>query len=215
MEESGMIVPLGKWILRTACAQAKSWLDQGHDLNVSVNLSARQFKGQDFARVAKETLQSVGLEGKYLELELTESILIEAGAETQAKLAELRDMKIRMTIDDFGTGYSSLSYLKRFPVDKLKVDQSFIRGIPGDLADEQITSAIIAMAKSLDLEVVAEGIESDEQFNFLNALGCHTGQGFLFSQAVPAGVATQLIRMLHHGQRPEDGDALVFPQLWG
>jgi diguanylate cyclase (GGDEF)-like protein/PAS domain S-box-containing protein len=194
MEESGMIVPLGKWILRTACSQAKSWLDQGHDLNVAVNLSARQFKGQDFARVAKEALQHIELSGKHLELELTESILIENSEPIYAVLKELKELGIQLSIDDFGTGYSSLSYLKLFPIDKIKIDQSFVRDLSIDQEDTAIVEAIIAMAHSLKLTVAAEGVETPEQLAFLASRNCNEIQGYYFSKPLPANEVTALLQ---------------------
>lgn len=219
-EEAGIIGALGTWVMETACAQMAEWIRMGLDVDViAVNVSPLQFRCADFIATVETILKDTGLAGRHLELELTEGLLMEASDDAQAKLWTLKRMGVRIAIDDFGTGYSSLAYLKRFPLDKLKVDQSFIRDIPVDNTNAEIASAIIAMAKSLHLEVVAEGIETDEQFNFLNGLGCHTGQGFLFSQAVPADIATRLLRMLHHdesdGECADTDAALVFPQLWG
>lgn len=193
MEETGMIVPLGKWILRTACTQAKAWIDQGFDLKVSVNLSARQFKGQDFVSVVKEILLDVGLDGKFIDLELTESILIEQSEQIYTILQKIKALGIMLSVDDFGTGYSSLSYLKLFPIDKIKIDQSFVRDISVDMEDTAIVEAIIAMAHSLKLKVIAEGVETAEQLAFLTSHNCNEIQGYYFSKPLPEYEVTAML----------------------
>ena len=185
-EETGLIVPIGEWVLRTACLQNKAWQDQGLPrLRVAVNLSPRQFAHdsllQDVARVLNET----GLDPAWLELEITESMVIRDPEHAVTLLRGLKAMGIHLSIDDFGTGYSSLSYLKRFPLDSVKIDRSFIRDIPGDGDDAAITQAIIAMAHSLRLGVIAEGVETGEQLDFLRANGCDEMQGYLFSRPLP------------------------------
>ena len=198
MEETGMIVPLGKWILRTACTQARAWLDQGFDLKVSVNLSARQFKGQDFVTVAREILDDTGIAGKYVDLELTESILIEQSEPIYGILQQIKALDIQLSVDDFGTGYSSLSYLKLFPIDKIKIDQSFVRDISVDMEDTAIVEAIIAMAHSLRLKVIAEGVETAAQLAFLASHRCDEIQGYYFSKPLPEQEVTA---MLQQGRR--------------
>lgn len=181
-ETTGLIVPIGEWVLREACAHAQSWNAQGHPVQVSVNLSGRQFLEESLIRTILEILRETGLDPKMLVLEITESVLMEHAESTVARLYQLKDMGIYLSIDDFGTGYSSMAYLKRFPVGKLKIDQSFIRDIPEDSEDVAITTATIQMAHSLKLKVVAEGIETRAQADFLRERGCDIGQGYLFSR---------------------------------
>lgn len=186
-EETGAIIPIGGWVLRTACRQLQQWRASGLDIDyVAVNLSPMQFRDSWLIERIDAVLKETGLPAHCLELEITESILAETGAELDAKLAALRRLGVRLAIDDFGTGYSSLAYLKRFPLDKLKIDRSFIRNLPDDAADVQISSAIISMARSLRLEVLAEGVETVGQLEFLSQHGCDTIQGFLYSPAIPA-----------------------------
>jgi EAL domain-containing protein (putative c-di-GMP-specific phosphodiesterase class I) len=185
-EETGLIVPIGEWVLKTACARNKSWQDQGMPpLRVAVNLSARQFTHEklldDVARILAET----GLDPTRLEFEITESMVMHNAQHAVKLLNRLKDMGIHLSIDDFGTGYSSLSYLKRFPIDSVKIDRSFIRDIPGDADDAAITQAIIAMAHGLRISVIAEGVETREQFEFLRAHGCDEIQGNFLSAALP------------------------------
>lgn len=181
-ETTGLIVPIGEWVLREACAHAQSWNAQGHEVQVSINLSGRQFLEESLIRTILEILRDTGLDPKMLVLEITESVLMEHAESTVARLYQLKDMGIYLSIDDFGTGYSSMAYLKRFPVGKLKIDQSFIRDIPEDSEDVAITTATIQMAHSLKLKVVAEGIETRAQADFLRERGCDIGQGYLFSR---------------------------------
>ncbi len=186
-EDTGLIVPLGLWVARAACLQMKAWLDAGMRVEtMAVNLSPRQFLDADIADSIGAILADTGLPPQHLELEITETALMEQGADAEAKLRALKALGVRLAIDDFGTGYSSLAYLKRFPIDKLKVDQSFVREIPDDPADTEIVAAVIALAKNLRLEVLAEGIENEAQFEFLRQRGCDSGQGFLFSRPLPA-----------------------------
>ncbi len=186
-EESGLIVPIGEWVLRTACAQARRWQESGHDsLRIAVNLSGRQFEQPDFANTIAGILEKAELDPRWLELELTESILMEDGQRTSAALNELKAMGLRLSVDDFGVGYSSLNYLMRFPLDTLKIDRSFLAGIPQDTEHVAITRAILAMARSLGLKVVAEGVETEEQLQYLHEEGCDEFQGFLVCRPVPA-----------------------------
>ena len=184
-EETGLIVPLSRWVLQTACAQMKTWLDAGIPLrSMSVNLSARRFNECNLAGMIREILESTGLDGNYLTVELTESVMMENVEQTINTLHELKKLGVKISIDDFGTGYSSLSYLKRLPIDTLKIDQSFVRDIAfGN--ESQIAMLIIAMAHNLKLSVVAEGVETEEQRSFLRSKRCDTMQGFLFSAPLP------------------------------
>jgi diguanylate cyclase (GGDEF)-like protein len=183
-ETTGLIVPIGEWVLRQACTDAHTWYDQGHEVQVSVNLSGRQFREEPLIDTILHILLETGLDPKMLMLEITESVLMEHAEATVARLYRLKDMGIYLSIDDFGTGYSSMTYLKRFPVAKLKIDQSFIRDIPDDSEDVAITTATIQMARGLKLPVVAEGIETQAQADFLRENGCELGQGYLFSRPI-------------------------------
>jgi len=186
-EETGLIVSIGKWALQEACAQSKAWQDEGlPPIVVSVNVSPRQFRQDNLVRTVDEVLRTTGLEGRYLELELTESMVMHDAPQLIAMLDDLKSLGIQMALDDFGTGYSSLSYLKRFPVDRLKVDRSFVQDIATDVDDATIVRTIIALGHNLGLKVVAEGVESVEQLTFLRRHLCDEVQGFLFGQAVTA-----------------------------
>ena len=186
-EETGLIVALGEWVLRAACTQAQAWREAGlPPLLLAVNLSAQQFQQPGLIEQLRAVLADTGLPATSLELEITESALMQQGQDAVAMLMALKDLGVRLAIDDFGTGYSSLAYLKRFPLDKLKIDQSFVRDIPNDPGDMGITAAIIALARTLRLEALAEGVETAEQLAFLREQGCDTYQGYLFSRPVPA-----------------------------
>ncbi|MFO1433428.1 MAG: EAL domain-containing protein [Candidatus Competibacteraceae bacterium] len=193
-EETGLIVPIGAWVIETACIQAKLWQDAGLSLRVAVNLSARQFTQPNLIDSIITTLQRTGLKADCLKLEITESLLMEDVEKVITTLRALKAIGVKIAIDDFGTGYSSLSYLKRFPLDFLKIDRSFIRDIQSDPDDAAITLAILAMAHSMHLEVIAEGVETDEQLAFLHAHHCKEVQGFYFSPPAPADTVTQLVR---------------------
>jgi diguanylate cyclase (GGDEF)-like protein/PAS domain S-box-containing protein len=185
-EESGLIGPLSEWVLREACRQNKAWQDAGlPPARVSVNLSARHFQQRDIARLVTAVLAETGLEPRYLELELTESAIMKNAEEAVMMLSELSGLGIGIAIDDFGTGYSSLSYLKRFPVHRLKIDRSFVADIGSSDDDATITSAIIALAHSLELQVIAEGVETSAQHEFLRERDCDEMQGYLFSRPMP------------------------------
>jgi len=186
-EETGLVVPIGEWVLRAVCKQIRAWLDKGlPPMRVGVNLSARQFRDQKLADLIKGILRDTGVKPNLLDLELTESMLIENADEAVEALWSLKNLGITLSIDDFGTGYSSLSYLKRFPIDALKIDRSFVMDIPTSEDDMAITQAIIRMASSLGLALVAEGVETEAQVEFLRANGCHLGQGYLFSRPIAA-----------------------------
>jgi diguanylate cyclase (GGDEF)-like protein/PAS domain S-box-containing protein len=182
-EETGLIVPIGTWVLRTACAQNKAWQDEGlPPIVVSVNVSPRQFRRENIVQTVAEVLRDTGLEARYLELELTESMVMHDAPQLLAMLDELKNLGVQISVDDFGTGYSSLSYLKRFPVDRLKIDRSFVEHIARDADDAVIVRAIIALGHNLGLKVVAEGVESEEQLRFLRMNLCDEAQGYLLGR---------------------------------
>ena len=193
-EEIGLIQSIGEWVLRSACAQTKAWQEAGlPPILMSVNVSMHQFKDKSFINMLRTILQETNLEAQYLELELTESALMQNSALTISMLNELKSFGIHIAIDDFGTGYSSLSYLKYLPLSKVKLDQSFVRSLTIDPNDEAISKAIIAMAHSLNLKVVAEGVENVDQLSFLRSHQCDEVQGFLFSKPVPQNEFTRLL----------------------
>jgi diguanylate cyclase (GGDEF)-like protein len=185
-EDTGLIIPLGEWVLLEACSQAQVWQARHPGLKISVNLSARQFRQKDLIGMIERVLGETGLPPALLELELTESMLMHHAEETIGILTRLDEMGVRLAIDDFGTGYSSLSYLKRFPIHSLKIDRSFVRDISTDPDDAAIVTAIVAMARSLNLDVTAEGVETDEQAAFLRSLACHHAQGYHFGRPMSA-----------------------------
>ena len=198
-EECGLIVPIGRWVLREACCQARIWQDKGIPaLRVAINISAVELRAKDFVAGVRAILAETGLEPNCLELELTEMFLMQDSKSTAAVLKDLKDIGVHLALDDFGTGYSSLSYVKRFPIDTLKIDQSFVRDIATDADDASIVSAVISMGKSLHMRVVAEGVETREQLEFLQKHSCPYGQGYLFSP--PVG-AWQFAKLLGHSKR--------------
>ena len=193
-ENNGLILPIGEWVLRTACTDARSWQDNGLPaVKVAVNVSAVQFRQDGFTDLVRSVLKDTGLFPQYLELELTESLLLSNAKVVFETLQDLNRMGVLLVIDDFGTGYSSLSYLKHFPVCKLKIDRSFVREIVVDCDDAAITAAIISMAKSLHLKVIAEGVEDEAQLSLLREQGCDEAQGFYFSKGVQAAVAASML----------------------
>ena len=185
-EETGLIIPIGEYVLRQACRDTRQWLEKNKALVVSVNLSPRQFMQENLVQNITNILQETGLPPSRLELEITESTLMRNPEKAIQILAELNALGIGISIDDFGTGYSSLSYLKRLPLDFLKIDQSFVKGLASDPRDQAIIRAIIAMARSLNLKTIAEGVETEEQLSFLQKHGCDEIQGYLFSRPLPA-----------------------------
>jgi diguanylate cyclase (GGDEF)-like protein len=194
-EETGLIVPIGEWVLHTACMQQRQWLALGlPPIRIAVNLSPRQFVHRHFIEAIMKALENTQFEPKWLELELTETTVMHNAQRAIALLGELKQMGIRIAIDDFGTGYSSLAYLKRFPIDSLKIDRSFVGDVPHDPGNTAITQAIIAMAHSLGLKVTAEGVETAEQVAFLREHGCEEMQGYYFSRALPVAAATAILK---------------------
>ncbi len=185
-EETGLIVPMGEWILRTACAQARKWYDEGFRLHLAVNLSPCQFQQSDLVQMITGIVKETGLPPEYLNLEVTESSIMNDTDAAVAMLRELRESGIRISIDDFGTGHSSLGYLKHLPIDVLKIDKSFISDVIDNQDDAALVMAIITLAHTLRLKVVAEGVETEEQLKLLHLLRCDEWQGFLFSRPVPA-----------------------------
>jgi diguanylate cyclase (GGDEF)-like protein/PAS domain S-box-containing protein len=194
-ENTGLIVPIGLWVLRTACSQARKWQDEGLlSVPVAVNVSAVQFRQRGFCELIRQVLHDVGLAPRYLELELTETLLLSSAEVTLSVLQELKAMGLSLAIDDFGTGYSSLSYLKRFPVSKLKIDRSFVRDIAVNPDDAAIATAIISMAKSLRLKVIAEGVENESQMSFLRTHQCDEIQGYYFSKPLTVDKVSDKLR---------------------
>jgi diguanylate cyclase (GGDEF)-like protein/PAS domain S-box-containing protein len=188
-EDSGLIVPIGMWVLNEACQQAAAWRASGRELTVGVNLSARQLNRPGLADLVEAILAEHALPAANLRLEITESVLVEAGATTVGELHQLKDQGISLGIDDFGTGYASMSYLKRFPVDFIKVDRSFVAGLGRDREDTAIVQATLALGHALNLEVIAEGIETTDQARRLAAWGCDLAQGYLYGKPQPAETA--------------------------
>ena len=204
-EEIGLITPIGEWVLRTACAQNKAWEDAGlSGYRVAVNISGHQIRQQDFVEAVTRVLRQTGLRPQSLGLELTESVLMHGGEENIAKLRMLEVMGIHISIDDFGTGYSSLGYLKLFPIDVLKIDRTFVRDVTTNPDDAAIASAIVTLAHSLGIQVVAEGVETKEQLAFLRSRRCDGIQGYYFSKPLPAGECEALLRSGKRLQQLED-----------
>ncbi len=194
-EENGMIIPIGEWVIRTACAQAKAWRDEGLCVRrIAVNVSVAQFLQTNFAGIVKKALVDTGLEPVGLELEVTESLLAKDVEGSVRTLHALKQIGVQLSIDDFGTGYSSMSYLKNFPVDRLKIDRSFVKGVTSDPDDEAITMAVLSMAKSMRLGVVAEGVENQEQLNFFQEKLCDQVQGYYLSHPVPPEDLADLVK---------------------
>jgi EAL domain-containing protein (putative c-di-GMP-specific phosphodiesterase class I) len=193
-EDTGLIVPIGEWVLRNACLQARRWQDAGFaPMQMAVNISARQFLEQDLSETIIRILDETQLAPQYLELEVTESSIVQNPEFAASVLVKLKGMGVKISIDDFGTGYSSLSSLKRLPIDALKIDQSFVRDATIDPDDASLVMAIITLAHNLRLKVIAEGVETEEQLRFLHLLRCNEIQGDLFSKPLPAD---SLVRLL-------------------
>jgi EAL domain-containing protein (putative c-di-GMP-specific phosphodiesterase class I) len=193
-EETGLIVPIGEWVLRTACAQNLVWQKAGlPPLHMSVNIAARQFQQQNLTEVVARILEETGLDPRWLTLEITESTVMHDARATIETLQQIGALGVGLSVDDFGTGYSSLSYLKRFPLNYLKIDKSFIDDITSNRNDAAIATAIISMAGSLEIKVIAEGVETLAQLRILSAHGCDAMQGYYFSRPLPAGELTRLL----------------------
>jgi EAL domain-containing protein (putative c-di-GMP-specific phosphodiesterase class I) len=202
-EESGLIVPLGRWVLETACAQNKRWQDEGMSrVRVAVNLSAVQFRQRDLVETIRNVLQHTGLGPESLELEITETVVMQNASDAVGTIEALSGMGIQVAIDDFGTGYSSLSYLKRFQLNKLKIDRSFIRDIASDQDDAAIVKATIGLAHNLRLKVIAEGVETEDQLLYLRSLGCDEYQGYYKSKAISASEFER--KFVAKAQTPEE-----------
>jgi EAL domain-containing protein (putative c-di-GMP-specific phosphodiesterase class I) len=194
-EETGLIVPIGGWVLRTACQQNRAWQDSGYGpLRIAVNLSARQFAEPGLRESIGATLDATHLHPDCLEIEVTESLMMADVEATLRTMHELKKMGLRLSIDDFGTGYSSLSYLKRFPVDVLKIDRSFVHDLPAGADDAAMVDAIISLARGLHMRVIAEGVETRGQLEYLRSQGCDEVQGHLYSRALPVDEVEQILR---------------------
>jgi len=199
-EESGHIIPLGYWVLNEVCLALKSWQDKGlTPVPVSVNVSARQFRQPDFCKRVAEVLHKHAIDPSLIEIELTEGLVMENTESAQRELALLKEIGLRISIDDFGTGYSCLSYLRRFPIDVLKIDRSFVQEIGSSPDGESIIEAIISLARSLRLETVAEGVETAAQLEYLLDKGCHVVQGYLFGKPMDQRLIEPLLTALDHG----------------
>jgi len=203
------MLPIGAWVFREACNQARAWVDAGLPATkMAVNVSAMEFRNEHFLDGLLTILTETGLDPRSLELELTESVLMKRAESAASILQTLREAGVQVAVDDFGTGYSSLSYLSKFPIDALKIDQSFVRNLSTSKHDAIIVNAVIGMARSLKLRVVAEGVETPEQLAFLQAHQCDEAQGYYFSRPVPP---QQFARLLQTGiPVPASGDAEAF-----
>jgi EAL domain-containing protein (putative c-di-GMP-specific phosphodiesterase class I) len=198
-EDSGLIVPIGRWVLREACRQARVWQDAGlPPMCVAINISAVELRAPGFVSGVRAILRETDLEPRYLELELTETVLMEDSRSVEDVLRELKDIGVLLALDDFGTGYSSLCHLRRFPIDELKIDQSFVRDLTTGDDDASIVTAVIGLGKSLHMRVVAEGVETREQLAMLQEYGCPQGQGYYFSRPMPA---VEFGHLLKHGEQ--------------
>jgi len=196
-EDTGIIVAIGQWVLGEACRQTREWLDAGlRAVPVAVNISSLEFRSEHFLEGVQVALKNSGLDSNFLELELTETVLMRHAESTAYVLRQLKAIGVRLAVDDFGTGYSSLSYLTRFPIDALKLDQSFLLDVIIGSEDAIVVSAVVAMGKSLKHRVIAEGVETIDQLAFLQAHGCDEGQGYFFSRPV---VAQQFAKLLETG----------------
>jgi EAL domain-containing protein (putative c-di-GMP-specific phosphodiesterase class I) len=212
-ESNDLILPIGEWVLRTACTQTRKWLEDGLPaVPMAVNVSAVQFHQENFCDIVRKVLRETGLSPEYLELELTETLLLSTEEATLSRFHELKEMGLKLAIDDFGTGYSSLGYLRQFPIDRLKIDKTFIRDIAVDSNDAAIAAAIVSMTKSLHLKVIAEGVETEAQLSFLREHQCDEVQGYYFSMAVSADEATSMLRLKRNYRVLAEGTAVLRPE---
>ena len=210
-ENAGLIIPIGQWVLREACRQTRAWLDAGlPPVRMAVNISAIEFRHTGFVEQTLEILKDIGLDPQCLEFEITESVLMKHAESTVSVLKSLKHIGVQLAVDDFGTGYSSLSYLRQFPIDSLKVDRSFVQEISDKSADAAIVSAMISMGNSLKKRVIAEGVETREQLDFLTAEGCEEAQGYYFNR--PVG-ADQFAALLEAGTSQMVTSQLGLPML--
>jgi len=193
-EENGLIIPIGKWVLRTACQQLKQWSEEYPNIKMAVNLSGRQFKDREIVKLVYDVIEETSINPSNLELEITETIALDDIEYTIATIQELRKIGVSFSLDDFGTGYSSMNYLKRLPVTNLKIDKSFLDTVMEDRSDQKIIQTIITLARNLDLIVIAEGVESSDQEDFLKEANCDKAQGFLYSKPVPKDMAVLFLR---------------------
>jgi EAL domain-containing protein (putative c-di-GMP-specific phosphodiesterase class I) len=192
-EDSGLIVPIGDWVLAESLKQATLWQSPGRRLSISINVSANQLSRSLFVERVRGLVEELAFDPSLIELEVTERVIIEGAGEARRALDDLAALGVGIAIDDFGTGYSGLAYLKRLPIDTVKIDQSFVRDLTVDPDDAAIVTAIVAMARSLDVDVVAEGVETDEQLAELKRLGCRRGQGYLLARPMPADAVAKFL----------------------
>ena len=205
-EETGLIGPLGRYVLREACLQSRAWRDQGMPaVPVAVNISAAQLRHADFLTMVREIIAETGIDPKTLELEITEGTMMEVTEPLLARVDSLKQLGVRLSIDDFGTGYSNLAYLRTFPLDRLKIDQSFIASAPHDEGSQSIVRAILGLGESLGLEVVAEGVETAEQAALLEKLGCRNAQGYLYGRPMPANELVAWVSARYESGRRQAG----------
>ncbi|HHJ35772.1 MAG TPA: bifunctional diguanylate cyclase/phosphodiesterase, partial [Gammaproteobacteria bacterium] len=199
-EDSELIIPIGKWVINQACIQCKQWHQQGlKDLKISVNLSAKQFRDNTLPEIVNNALEATGLNPSYLTLELTESSIMENVEQTIESLHKLKNIGVSLSIDDFGTGYSSLAYLKRFPIDKLKIDRSFVQNVDNNADDKSIVQSIIALGHNLKLSIIAEGVEKVEHMNLLDSLNCEESQGYYISRPLPKDQFIEFVLLWQKG----------------
>lgn len=192
-EQTGLIVPIGKWVMQEACKQLKYWEDKGFDVTMAVNISSRQFFDTDLVAMVKETIDATGINPVNLELEITESVVLDNIEYSIEVIEQIKELGVRFSLDDFGTGYSALNYLRMLPVSNLKIDKSFLDCLTENQSDQKIVSSIINLAKNLDLNVIAEGVENEEQAAFLRSIDCKVAQGYLYSKPVPKADANELL----------------------
>ena len=199
LEDTGLIVPIGEWVLRTACSQMKKWEDEGYtDISMAINISPRQFNDKGFVKLVQEVIEDTGVNPKNIELEITETIALDDLDFAKEVVSKLNKLGIRFSLDDFGIGYSSVRYLKTLPISNIKIDRSFLETIIDDKDDQKIIQAIIKLAKELELDVIAEGVERTDQEKFLIESNCNFAQGFLYSKPIPSKEAEELLKARHN-----------------